>query len=191
MSYTNENTIEAYLNRQLTSSEQLALPDLLAFIDKKIDVLQGGSYGVLSPSTRYYDGGHASIPIDACRSITAVNTVNSDNTVGRQYVLGEEVLLRPVNQTVKRWIDRRNTRFAPGKASIAITATYNLGEIPPSEVVFLATYMVSRLFDIKAQQGLKSETIEGYSRTYGEIDWKSDPIVSEYVGDIFERDILL
>lgn len=201
MSYTDQATIEAYLNRDLTANEVTILPSLLAFIDKKIDDMQGGSYGVLSESTRFYDGGFASVQIDPCRSVSAVELVGTDNQTARTYTLNEDVVLRPVNEPVKRWLDRRNlsytypeqrfVRFPRGKANVKVTAIFNLGETPPDEVKFLATYMVARLFEIKASQGLKSESIEGYSRTYAEIDWANDPVVAEYVGDIFERDILL
>ena len=191
MSYTDEATVEAYLNRDLTANEQTILPLMLAFIDRRIEDMAGGSYGSVTESSKDYDGGYASIPIDSCRNVSKVEIVGSDGIVTYEYDLGEEVILRPTNSTLKTWLDKRYGLFGRYKDYVRVTAEFSLSETVPDEIKFLATYMAGTTFELVATKGLKAETIEGYSRTFGDYDWSNDPIILEYYGAIFERDIFL
>lgn len=192
MSYTSQANIEAFLGRNLTTSEEAYLDLLLALVDTTIDEMLGGSYNPVV-TTKYYDGGYRIISIDPCYSITEVSVVDSDanNTVLDSYVLGEDLELQPINDTVKTYLEKRFGRFPIGIGKIGVSATFGLGANPPDSVVYLATYMAGIAISGAAQGGKKRESIEGYSVEFVERVWASDEFILSFKGSFSVDSVLL
>lgn len=169
MSYTNQANIEDFVKRSLTQSEIDLLIIMLPAIDSWINDQIGSAFAESTlPSVRYYDGGTAILEIDPCTDITKVAEVDEEETDIFIYDLNEEYEPRPRNQNLKKWIELRAGCFPYGVANIAVTATFSSGTVP-ADIVYLSTFLASQMFSIAFQGQLKSESIEGYSRTFKEI----------------------
>ena len=176
MAYTNLTNVENLLKRELTDEEANVLPLILDVVDKYIDEQVGGSFGDVSATSRLYDGtGDRILDIDPCTGITAVEVVDRDGDVLKTYDL-DDLILRPVNDTVKRWIELPYFGFYRGSANIRVTAKFSLGDVP-SDIEYLATYLVTKYFNDYVTGNIKSESIEGYSRTFEALN-RGDFIVS-------------
>ena len=169
MSYTDQASIEAFLKRDLTGNEETLLPLILSSIDSFINDQVGGSFGEAEESTRYYDGGSKIIDIDPCIEITAVELVDREEDVDHTYVLNEDFEARPRNDIAKEWIEKRIGCFPSGVANIGVTAKFTISEEVPEDIKYLATYLAGQLFSQNVQGNLKSESIEGYSRTFANL----------------------
>lgn len=191
MAYTTKKQIEAFLKRDLDNYEETLLPLILAAVDSFLGDELGGSYGEGTPATKYYDGGSRILEIDPCTNITKVAQVNDDETESYVYVLNEDFEARPRNGTVKSWIHKRGRAFPCGVANIAVTATFSLGSTVPSDIAYLATYLAAQLFAGQGEDGkLKSESIEGYSRTFKEYK-ADDPVVHMTLSKYTSNNIVL
>lgn len=187
MAYTNEDNIEFFLKRQLSADEQNLLDILLATIDAWIDD-QTGSTFASTVGTKYYDGGERIIEIDPCTTITAIAYVDTDNSVIETYDPDTDYKLRPINEDTKKWIEF--LFCAPeGIANIAVTASFGLGEVP-DDIVYLATFMAGQMFSSTFTRQLKSESIEGYSRTFAEIS-ENNAFISQTINKYTKDQVLL
>jgi hypothetical protein len=185
MSYTDEENLEAYLGRPLTSAEVAFLPYILAGADKTINDRLGGSYGAVDSSAKYYDGGYKVLPIDPAYEITAVETVDSDvsNTVTETYVIGDDLELEPLNETTKTYLTKRWGYFPHGIGKIKVTGRFSLGVTPPDEIVYAATYIAANMLRLSVSSGVTEEQIEGYSRKFSlTYDILSDPEIDRILG---------
>lgn len=172
MTYTTQALVEAYLERSLTANE-ITLLDLLGdAVEGYINDQVNSSFGSVSPSTKYYDGGSKIIDIDPCTNITRVALVDVDENELYVYDLDDELETRPYNETVKTYLERRNYPFPEGVVNIAVTAKFSRGTIP-NDIKWLATYLVASMFQTNNKENLKSESIEGYSRAFGDSVVKS------------------
>lgn len=189
--YTDQITIEAFLKRSLTDNEITILPLLVEVASTFIGNSVGGTYGTAVSSTRYYDGGGSSIlQIDSAKEITKVASVDEGEEEVTEYDLNESWEARPRNATFKTWIERRWYKFPVGVANIAVTGKFTLGDDVPADLKYLATYLISKLFEQKAAGNLKSESIEGYSKTFA--DFKiNDQIISSVLDKYIKDDVLL
>lgn len=165
MAYTNQTQIEAFLKRSLTANEQQQLAGIIVAVESYINDIIGGSFGTVDETTKYFDGGTTIIDIDPVQDVTQVALVNDDETVNHIYDLGEDFELRPRNETTKYWIESRFGKFPSGLTNIAITGKFTLGDLP-DDIAYLATYLAGQLFSKNITSNLKSESIEGYSRTF-------------------------
>lgn len=190
MSYTDQTAIQAFLVRDLTSAEVTMLPMLIAAVTNYLDGELSGSYGEATSSTRYYDGGSRIINIQPVQNVTKVAVVDSDESESTVYELNGDFELRPRNATTKRWLQSRVGKFPAGVANIAVTGEFTLGATVPDDIKYLATYLAGRLMDRAAVTGLKSESIEGYSRTFGEIT-QENPVISMLLAAYTQGDVLL
>ncbi len=184
MSYTNQTLIEAFLGRSLSSKETTLLDYVIeaaeSFINDKIHTPFGDS----AITTKYYDGGSKILEIDPCTAITKVAIVDSDGTVLYEYD-EDEYEARPRNDTLKTWIEKRFDGFRHGIANIAVTANFTRGEVP-KDIQWLATYLSGRLLSKDVKEGLKAESIEGYSRQFSDFtseDTKAQMILNKYIED--------
>lgn len=164
--YTNQELIELYLKRELSLDELGTFDLLVSAVDAYIDDLIGGSFGNVSESTRYYDGGSRILDIDTCTEVTAVTTVDSEEAVNDTYDTDIDYEARPRNSDFKNYLEKRNGRFPSGVANIAVTAKFAEGLSVPDDIKYLATYLAGSMLTSSYTGNLKSESIEGYSRTF-------------------------
>lgn len=191
MSYTDQTEVEAFLGRDLSAAEIAFLPYLISSAQISIDSELGGSYGTVSESSKFYDGGFQILPIDPAYEITAVEVVDTDvsNTVLDEYVIGEDLELFPLNKETKTYMVKRYGYFACGIGKIKVTGRFSLGSSVPSHITYLATYIVANTLAGAITAGVKEEQIEGYSRKYTSFNFDNDPEVARILDQ--EKEILL
>lgn len=198
--YTTKANIESYLGRLLTTNENNFLVVLLPAIDKWIDRMLETTFADVSPTTRYYDGGYASIDIDPCTAITAIEHRDIYGSVIYTYQT-QDYILEPANQTVKTELRLRflrnneladtdwspGAKFPRGIENLAITAKFSEYDgAVPEDVVLAATRLAAIMLRSSGNlDGVESETIEGHQVAYNVryIDklGTSDPIVQGFL----------
>lgn len=187
--YTNKTLVEAFIKRELSVDENTLFNGYNSAVERYINEFVNGSFGSVVSSTKYYEGGSNIVNIDACQSVTAVNHVDTDETVLYEYDIDEDLELMPRNDTVKRWIERRSGVFPRGVGCIAVTAQFTLGTVP-EDIQYVATVMVGSLLVEGFRGKLTSEGIEGYNRAFavslekGELSSKKeviDAILGQYI----------
>lgn len=156
MTYTTISKVEILLGRELTEKEKFLFPTIHGSVKSFIDNAISSEYVESSvEETRYYNGGDLIVNIDKCHDIVKVEQVYSDETVASLYVADQDYEARPRNDVVKSWIESRIGRFPSGVANIAVTASFDSGESIPSDIEYVATYMISKLLGDSVQLGLK------------------------------------
>ena len=192
MSYTDQTKIEAYLGRSLTASEVAILPYVLQATDTSINEALGSSYGAVSTTSKFYDTEcKRTISFDPAYEVDSVERVDTDvsNTVLEEYVIGEDLELYPLNETVKSYMTKRFGYFTEGLGKIKITGKFGLGETVPGNIVYIATYIASNMLVSSQVNGIKKEEIEGYLREYYQFDVNNDPEVMRVLNP--SKEILL
>lgn len=190
--YANQSSVEGILGRSLTTSEAAALPALLNAIDQWINDQIGGSYGELGddPATRYYDPdfGGSIIDIDpafvdADHGLVVAVVDSNENVISTLDVSRYEA--RPRNENVKTYIQLRGgTKWASlcstAVANIAVTGYFGFGGTVPADIAYLASYLAANSIGATNSLSLKSESIEGYSRTFADNSksFNADSVVS-------------
>lgn len=188
MSYTTVGQVEAYIGSPLTASQNQSFGLVAGATQAKIDKWLNVGWGCVDPSEKLYNGGQSEIQIDPTIEITKIVNVAKDGTESREYVLGEDVVLQPVNKAAKTWLQFR--RCSPhGIANIKVYGKASRGETAPQDIQFLATYMVGRTFGDAQRGNLEEESIEGYRRKFSHIDWDADTNVQGVLSDY--RQILM
>ncbi len=205
MSYSSEALVEALLGRDLTANEQLLLPYIFASVDAYIDDQTGITWGSAT-ATKYFDGssfpnGYVSLlSFPGASAITSVSYIDSEGTTvdtfdPSDYVLG------PLNSPTKTYVEFRNRILLSGVGNIAITGTFGGGDIP-QDIIYLATYLSVNTIISGSYLGadttgpVKSESLEGYSRTYVDSSsstssWDTDPVVMGILTHYTDDEILL
>lgn len=167
MAYTTETLVKNSLGRDLTSDEQallaLIIPAIKAWIDAKLE----STFDEAEETTRKYDGNTQFLDIDPCTAITAVKHVDRDGNTNYNYVAADYVA-EPVNETVKRSITLRDSKFAKGIANIHVTAKFSeYTDAVPSDIQALATRIATLYLASSGEgAGIQSESIEGHSISY-------------------------
>lgn len=186
--YANQQAIESVLNRPLTQTELASLSLLLNAVDAFIDGQVGASFSIGDEvATRYYDADEGSILdidpifIDETHGMV-VALVDANENVTRTLNVSEYEA-RPRNDAVKTYIQLRNGRkwrsvCSHVVANIAVTGYFGRGSEVPADIQYLAAYMAAQYIGASAGATLKSESIEGYSRTFATIQ-KDYPLVSQ------------
>ena len=190
MAYTDQSTVEDYLKRSLTDEEAGLFSIITGTVDNYIDSEIGGSFGSVSESTKYYDGGSKILETDPFKSLTNVQLVDSTEAIEHTYVLNEDFEARPRNDTIKKWIEKRVGKFPGGVANIAVTAEFTLGDSIPDDIKLLATYLIAQSYSESIQGDLSSESIEGYSRTFKSI-YKNNDYVNSILDQYREDETLI
>lgn len=197
--YANQSDVEGVLGRSLTASEIAALPLLLNAIDAFINDAIGAPFTIGDdPVTRYYDADASVILeidplfIDDSHGLV-VSLVDADENVVR--VLDTSVYeARPRNESIKTYIQHRNGRkwaseCSQAVANIAVTGYFGRGEEAPADIQYLAAYMAAQYIGATKSGELKSENIEGYSRTFATIQ-ADYPIVNQTLSKYTEGVLL-
>lgn len=177
MAYTTSTLIGNYLQRTLSTNETDYLVILIPAIKKWIDAQTNSNFDLAVESTRYFDGGSATIDLDPCNTITEVSTVNSDatQTDSNVYTTIVDYIAEPVNETVKRELRLRNGCFPRGVANISVTAIFSeyAGGVP-ADIQTIATQLAAGVLNQgkNASSGgnVASESLEGHSITYDTTD---------------------
>lgn len=179
--YANQAAVEGVLGRPLTAAEVAALPMLLNAIDEYINSETGTSFGAATEATRYYDVGRHEpsrlLDVDAFTAKVGdavkaykVEYVDAEENVV-QLVEARDYEARPRNENVKTWLHRRSTVWGHGcpstVANIAVTAFFGYPEVP-ADIAYAAAYLAAGAVGSTQSLSLKSESIEGYSRTFAD-----------------------
>lgn len=202
--YATKSDVEGILGRTLTASEEAALPFLLNAIDQWINDQIGASYGELSddPVTRYFDADRGGSIIDIDPVFVdeshglVVSLVDANENVVRTLDVSEYEA-RPRNEAVKTYVQLRNGRkwasvCSTGIANIAITGYYGYGSEVPADIKYLSAYLAANSIGATKSLSLKSESIEGYSRTFADnkTSFAADSVVSSIL-DKYTDEVLL
>lgn len=177
--YADQTSVEGVLGRPLTATEIAALPALLAAVDAYINKTIGRTFGIdAEQSTRYYD-------VERSRILDVDPFVTKDGDTDKPYELfyvdadenrqgtidTSDYEARPRNEAVKMWFQRRSGVWGSGCASnvtsIALKAYFGAGAVP-ADIQYAASWLAANAFGSTASLSLKSESIEGYSRTFAD-----------------------
>jgi len=185
--YTNTSLIEQQLQRSLTDEEKGLLTTLIPAVDLWIDrTLNTTFIEKEAVETRYFDGRGPLIEIDPCTGVTAISAVDWQDTSVADYTTGVDYLLEPVNSNVKNlvrfgggygypWVDQSIMPVADRTNNrLAVTAKFSeYDDGVPEDIQIVATRicggLIGESYSNQANDtNLKSESIEGYSVTFGE-----------------------
>lgn len=202
--YASQSSIEGVLGRSLTATEIAALPALLNAIDQWINNQIGGSYGDLSdePVTRYYDpdfGGTIididPVYVDEDHGLVVAVVDSNENVVRTLDVSTYEA--RPRNDAVKTYIQLRSGNkwasvCSSAVTNIAVTGYFGLGATVPADIAYLASYLAANSIGATNSLSLKSESIEGYSRTFADNSksFNADSVVSNILSKYTDEVLL-
>lgn len=174
MAYTNQASLEGYLKRSLTSGELTLLNDvLLAAIKLFIDRVTGTTFEKEEGAEKYYDTvavqGKAvnkikELAIDPLLEVETVEIVDADDNVV-ETLDSDQYVLYPLNSTPKTSIRKRSGYWGNSPRRIKITGDFGSSEEVPADIQLAATMLIAIWFD--NPEDLESESIEGYSRTFG------------------------
>lgn len=202
--YATQSDVEGILGRPLSTTEAAALPFLLNAIDQWINDQIGASYGELSddPVTRYFDADRGGSIIDIDPIFVdeshgmVVSLVDANENVVRTLDVSEYEA-RPRNETVKTYVQLRNGRkwasvCSTGIANIAITGYYGYGSAVPADIAYLSAYLAANSIGATKSLSLKSESIEGYSRTFADnkTSFAADSVVSSILNKYTDEVLL-
>lgn len=190
MSYTTQAKVEAILKRSLTSDEETQFALLGSVVEAVINGKIGGSFGTVSASSKYYNGGTRYLDIDACHTITAVLLVDEDDNADYTYTEGDDYVAYPLNDTIKKSIHKRFDKFPSGLKNIKVTAQFTLGDSVPDDIDYLTAYLISKILT-KPIQEIKSESIEGYSRTFAETQLDQDPVCKSILDSYTDDEVFI
>lgn len=186
MSYANQTSVEGVLGRSLTAKEIAALPLLLSAVDSYINSQTGRTFGAAVESTRYYDV-EASRMVDVDPFVISEQVTEGETTTTVErpfevfYVDADENKVsdvdasdfeaRPRNEVVKTWLHKRNGTWGRGcprnVTNLAVKAYFGGGSVP-ADIEYAASYLAAQAIGSTTSLSLKSESIEGYSRTFAD-----------------------
>lgn len=183
MAYTTQTLIENYLQRSLNANEIAFLAILIPAVKLWIDRMTSSTFDSASETTRYFDGGGVMVDIDPCTDITDVDSVNTDNTESYDYTNLTEYLAEPQNETVKRYLVKRDGHWPSGTGNIKVTAKFTEydGGVP-DDIEVAATILAAEVLNQgKVASGggnVASESLEGHSISYDTSASTMDAIAS-------------
>jgi len=184
MAYATRTSVEGVIGRSLTDAEVAGLPALFSAIDLYINEQCGREFTTAdAASTRYYDVEQSRIlDVDAF-------IVDEDHDLVVAYVDADENVLqtidasdyeaRPRNEAAKTYLHRRSGTWGTGcparVANLAVTAHFGAGDAP-ADIIYAASWLAAQAIGSTNSLQLKSESIEGYSRTFADAT-KSNSII--------------
>lgn len=187
MSYATQTSVEGILGRSLSTSEASALPALLAAIDEYINEQTGRKFTTATEETRYFDIERSRIidvdPFftDSTHAFT-VSYVDEDETI-IETVDSSDYEARPRNENIKTYLQRRSTVWGSNcphnVANLAVKAFFGYDSVP-ADIVYVASWLAAQSIGSTNSLSLKSESIEGYSRTFATFTESSPMIKSTF-----------
>jgi len=162
MAYTDQTTIEKYLQRELTDDEKAIIDVLINAVKIFIDSTAGKTFEAAT-ETRYYDGNDKKeLFIDECQAITAISYVDMDDDEVTAYTT-DDYLTWPYNEDTIKSIVKKSGYWPSGIKNIKIAGSFGSATSAPDNVVTLATMIAAKVME--NPQDIISESIEGYSKT--------------------------
>lgn len=177
MAYATSANVASYLKRSLSSSETdfldtILLPAVDEFINDEVGT-QGFGTGT-STSARLYDGlGSRWLFIDPAEGITNISYVDELGEVSEVLTAQTDWVAYPLNEDSKNMVYSRTGRWYRGHGNVQVTGDFQ-GAVPHK--ITLAAIMLASSY-LSSDKNLKSESIEGYSRTFSEITQDSPEIM--------------
>lgn len=201
MAFSTQAQIEAILGRSLTANELIVLSGIQIGVDGWIaDVIGQDSFSS-TPTTRTYQSDGQVLTIDPVRSISNVALLDTSGTTLYTYSEGTDYSAYPLNNSVKTHLVKLpypNTlelydgysyaKWPSLYGKVAVTGTYGYADSTPADVVYVASYLCAKTFLLNSvllssyAGQIKSESIEGYSRTYADMSHAVESTV-ETLGD--------
>lgn len=176
MAYATQASVESALGRSLTTSEAAGLASLLAAVDSFINKTIGTSFSTPTKAIRYYDAERSRM-VDVDPFVVAsdkplrVFYVDADENIVGSDIDASDYEARPRNEAVKTWLHRRSGYWGSGIASnvtnLAVEAFFGRGDAP-SDIQYAAAWLAAQAIGSTTSLSLKSESIEGYSRTFAD-----------------------
>lgn len=191
MDYTTTTLVGNYLQRALTANETALLTPLIPAIKLFIDRETGSNFSTASPTTRYYRGGGTTVDIEPCQDITSIQSLDLYDVAYYTYVLGQDYVIEPANETIKREIVRRAAVFDHGERRISVTAKFTeydfVNSTVPYDIQMVATRLAAVVINnakMINQGNLSRESLEGHEVMYNSAAMineaaSSDPFIAK------------
>lgn len=152
--YTNQELVEAQLNRKLTANESTMFSLVAAAVNNFIDDKVGISFDKTSEIERQFSIDGINVDIGAAYDISEVKI---DGNVVTAYTA------HPLNTSIKQWLHFNRNRCG----TVTVKAKYGYPAVP-DDITYAATYLAAQLYETSTVSNIKSESIEGYSVTFGD-----------------------
>lgn len=168
--YTDQEKVEAYLDRELTDNEVLILDNVIGYVSNFISNYTSRVWNSIDgeepeESEKSYDGtGKKELFVSDFASIEKIEFLDSQGSLYLNLDNADEFITYPLNSEIKDSIYLRNYRFGLGAGRIKITAVWTSGEVP-DDVVMVATALVAKFLNRRSINAgtFRKESIEGYS----------------------------
>ncbi len=171
MGYATKDRVESIVGYELDATGEILMEMTDAIVTANFNEILNGFFGEVEPSTRIFQGdGNVEIFTGAVRDVSFIGIEDGDNNM-------DDVYMFPLESEVKSWFKcGYNTYFDYNE--ILITGKWgSLGDEVPNEVSALASYLVAKGLSDISQGNLSSRSIEGYSESYRDYDYRKDPSV--------------
>lgn len=168
--YTDQEKVEAYLDRELTDNEVILLDSVIGYVSNFISTYTSRVWNSIDgeepeASEKIFDGtGKKELFINEFASLEKVEFLDSQGNLYLELEDDAEFITYPLNAEIKDSIYLRNYRFGLGAGRIKITAVWTSGEVP-DDVIMVATALVAKFLSRRSVSAgsFKKESIEGYS----------------------------
>lgn len=173
--YTDQEKIEAFLQRDLTDREAVMVDYIITTVSETVKSYTGrnwkdlGATAETEEETRVYNGnGSRELFIDDFEELTKIEFLDS---LGNLYeeIVDTDYLTYPSGVDIGSSLYLRGRRFPLGASNIRVTGKFTSGPVP-DYAIMAATKLAA--LEISGQgdqsQTMKSESIEGYSYTVGD-----------------------
>jgi len=166
MAYATTSDLANYLGRALTTQESAMFTIYLGGVTNSINSYTSRQFEIASAGSKLYNGtGTKCLYVDDMTVITSINYVDVDTTTVLSTFASTDFLAYPLNTTPKQWIEVRGGWFERGEANIKIAGTFGYASAIPSAITMATVISIADYINNPEQ--LLSESIEGYSRTFG------------------------
>jgi hypothetical protein len=174
--YTTQLLVKSYLKRELTADEVRIFNMIADAASEWIDKETGRRWETVDNETRYFTGGDEFLFIDPIIDITSVEYLDVDGNVSSTYE-STDYNRYPLNGGATTHLKLKHYRgFPRGEGQVKITGKWGEVDGTPSDIQFAATVLVADW--LSSEDKLKSESIEGYSRTFADVQ-DNNPQVSK------------
>jgi hypothetical protein len=166
--YTNEQKIEAVLQRELTNEEKVVVSDVIEAVGKAINSYTGRRWLDLDKETadeevRHFDGnGKRELFINDFISISRIRFKDSLGTV-TSTLPAKSYICYPANSSWRNSVFLRDRSFPRVRSGVEIKGLFYTGVVPV-DIQLASSTLVGHFFASSRNVGdFKKESIEGYS----------------------------